>query len=193
MQVSKLEAIKSQLTTAIQLLFTGGDPVAVHTLIGAASILSFDLVEKKFPGGAWEHYVLKTNDITKLTYIKMAREAQNFFKHAVSDPDAVLEFRPEQSEVLLWAAMQNYLRLLEGGERKLPELSVYELWFIAKHHMDFDTSSDKVQRLLDGADSFFPRLAQLSLDAQKLEGSRLLKEYQADLSGRWEELSPARQ
>jgi hypothetical protein len=45
-EVSKIEAANRQLDAAIELLFSDGDPIAVHTLAGAASGLAADLVEE---------------------------------------------------------------------------------------------------------------------------------------------------
>lgn len=48
-QITKLDAARRQLRAAVRLLFDGGDPVAVHTLVGAASVIISDLVEQQHP------------------------------------------------------------------------------------------------------------------------------------------------
>lgn len=43
MRVTKDQAIISNLVTAVRVLFVSGDPIAIYTLVGAASLASFDL------------------------------------------------------------------------------------------------------------------------------------------------------
>ena len=45
-RLNKIDAARRQLKVAIRLLFDDEDPVAVHTLVGAASVIITDLVEK---------------------------------------------------------------------------------------------------------------------------------------------------
>ena len=44
-KVNKLEAARRQIGTAIELWFSGGDPISIHTLIGAASQILCDLLK----------------------------------------------------------------------------------------------------------------------------------------------------
>jgi hypoxanthine-guanine phosphoribosyltransferase len=53
-QLTKLEAAQRQLSVAVRMLFDGQDPVAVHTLVGAASIVFTDLVEHIAPQVSWD-------------------------------------------------------------------------------------------------------------------------------------------
>jgi sarcosine oxidase gamma subunit len=53
-------------------------------------------------------------------------EAANFFKHADRDHGEVHEFRPEQTELLLYDAIRKYRDLT--GET-VPTLAVYDVWF----------------------------------------------------------------
>ena len=52
--VTKFEAARRQLNTAICMLFAGADPIAVHTLLGAASVLLSDLAKLHDPANRWE-------------------------------------------------------------------------------------------------------------------------------------------
>ena len=48
-RISKLEAARRQLRTAITLWFTGGDPVAIHSLAFAAYEILHAISEKRDP------------------------------------------------------------------------------------------------------------------------------------------------
>lgn len=43
------------------MLFDGGDPVAAHTLVGAASVIISDLVEKHHPDQSWDKFAQEAN------------------------------------------------------------------------------------------------------------------------------------
>jgi hypothetical protein len=45
-EISKLDAAKRQLKTAINLYFSYGDPVSIHTLASAAREILYDLNKK---------------------------------------------------------------------------------------------------------------------------------------------------
>lgn len=52
--LTKLDAARRQLGVAIQMIFGGGDIVATHTLVGAASNIISDLVRLKRPDRSWD-------------------------------------------------------------------------------------------------------------------------------------------
>lgn len=89
-KLTKLEAATRQLRMAIRLLFDGADPVPVHTLIGASSIILSDLVEKNVPEKSWDRFAQQANNISATDYFRVMREAQNFLKHAKDDPEQAL-------------------------------------------------------------------------------------------------------
>src|SRR6266705_4622767 len=93
--ISKLDAARRQLNVAIRLLFDDDDPVAVHTLVGAASVIISDLVEKHHPDKSWDKFAQEANKITAGEYFKVMRKPQNFLKHARDDVEATLEFDPK--------------------------------------------------------------------------------------------------
>lgn len=127
--ISKLEAAKRQLRMAIKMLFEEIDPIPVHTLIGAASILLSDLVEKEAPERSWDRFAQEANKITAAEYYRIMRSAQNYLKHAKDDPYSLLDFNPIDTENLaFWAVMNSG----ELGELSMEE-SVYQLWFLACH------------------------------------------------------------
>lgn len=56
MHISKLEAARRQLEAAIRLFFLNGDPVAIHTLTGAARGLLGDLSHAEGKKGLLDTY-----------------------------------------------------------------------------------------------------------------------------------------
>lgn len=111
--VSKLDAAKRQLDTAIRLWFSDGDPVSIHTLVGAAYQIIHDINESKgrkdfiFDGAFIKEEHRKT-------VVEWLRKDFMFFKHADRTPDAVTEFVPLGSLMFILGGMQT---LRDLGER----------------------------------------------------------------------------
>lgn len=128
-KLTKLEAATRQLRMAIRLLFDGADPVPVHTLIGASSIILSDLVEKNAPEKSWDRFAQQANNISATDYFRVMREAQNFLKHAKDDPEAIFNFNSKDTESLAFWAVLNAGEL---GPLSMEE-SVLQLWYLACH------------------------------------------------------------
>lgn len=146
LKISKLDAAKRQLETAIRLYFSEGDPVSIHTLAAAAYDVIHDITAKR---GA-EPMLLKDRmlDYVKPEYKKMLGEklnaAANFFKHADRDPEATLDFNPDMSELHILDACSQYRRLT--GEFP-PLFQIYQTWVMAKHP-DMYILTEEVKRII---------------------------------------------
>jgi hypothetical protein len=128
-RISKLEAAQRQLSIGIRMLFEGADSVAVYTLLGVASVLFTDLIEQAAPHKSWDKMAQDANNLTSAEYFSIMRKAQNFFKHARNDADAVLEFDPVDTESLAFWAIMNGSELAPMSV----EAQVFQLWYIASH------------------------------------------------------------
>jgi hypothetical protein len=144
-KISKFEAARRQLRMAIRLLFEGADPVPIHTLIGASSIVLSDLIEKKVPDRSWDHFARQANNISASEYFRVMREAQNFLKHAKDDPDAMFDFDPTDTESLAFCAVMNSGEL---GPLSMEE-SVLQLWYIACHDPQLEDSQSPYKEALE--------------------------------------------
>ena len=146
MHVSKLDAARRQLESAIRLFFLNGDPVAIHTLTGAARGLLGDLSRAEGKKGLLDTYFFPFVRPEKLGELKkLIAEAQNFFKHADLDPDAVLDFNPGTTEYLLWDCCTLY-EVLTG--HKLPILAVFNIWFgLANPHILMPKVQEEIARI----------------------------------------------
>ena len=83
LKISKLDAARRELESAIRLYFAHGDPVSIHTLAAAAYAVIDDLVAKRGGPLGFQDLLLK---FVRPEGVEIARqklkEAQNFFKHA---------------------------------------------------------------------------------------------------------------
>lgn len=126
--LSKIEAARSQLETAINLYFNGGDPVSTHTLASAVLEVIRDL--NKACNGTPMFSDLEACGVIRPDKLELARRAfrgaQNFFKHADKDPNALLDFNSEATAFYLFDAVEKY-RELSG--KHPPIIRVFALWF----------------------------------------------------------------
>ena len=126
--VSKLEAARRQLETAVRLYFASQDDVAIHTLAAAAHQVLADL--KKARGGAptISEYLLSfaSPELRKAAQRHVATP-ENFLKHADHDPEGVLEFDPGLTELLLLQACTRYR---EFATEPSPVLMAFEGWVL---------------------------------------------------------------
>ena len=134
--VSKFDAARRQLETAIRLYFFQGDPISIHTLASAAAQILQDL--SKHRGGApmlfREAFLQRYFRPERQPEIKKTlAAAENFFKHADRDPETVLRFRVGQTELVLLEAVEAYDKLTSESA---PLLAVYRIWFMIEAGKD---------------------------------------------------------
>lgn len=127
--ITKLDAAKRQLETAIRLYFNEADPISIHTLTCAAHTIIADL-NKKIKGtpmvvsDAWV-----TGKFKKRIKAAFAKP-QNFFKHADKDPDAVLKFHPEVTEIYLYDACSKYQELTAES---VDQFKIFQGWYMSNN------------------------------------------------------------
>jgi 5-methylthioribose kinase len=142
-RISKLEAARRQLRTAITLWFTGGEPVAVHTLAFAAYEILHHLSEKRDPTRRDLLFDTATvKDEYRKEWNQLVRKEANFFKHADRDGDSIIEFNPQITEYfILFAIAAREL----CGEARTDEESIFSWWLRVNRS---EMLSDKGSELL---------------------------------------------
>ena len=109
LKISKTDAAKRQLETAIRLWLNNGDPVSIHTLAAAAHQIIHDLDTKH-----GKPTILRGLDIIpshlKRRVRKVFNKPANFLKHADKDQTDVLDFPPEITEVFILDAIETYYK-----------------------------------------------------------------------------------
>ena len=110
-KITKIEAGKPQLETAIRMFFKEEDPVAIHTLAAAAHDVLWGIAKKR---GTMS--LLKNNPLIAKQHQKemhgIVSEAKNFFKHGIRDPNAGVEFNPETTAYFLIDAIEIYRQVI---------------------------------------------------------------------------------
>ena len=151
--ISKLDAAKRQLETAIRIYFYSGDPVSLHTLTAAAYNVVRDLNEKR--GGAPMVIKERMFEFVRPECQKELREkineAENFFKHADRDHSATLEFHPNSTELLIFDACSKYVEL--SGEFP-PLFQILNGWMMITHEEIFNLPDDQKKKLREAAKTF---------------------------------------
>ncbi len=114
--VSKLDAAIRQLDHAIQLWFADGDPVVANTLACAAYQVIEDLNQQR---GNKDFHLKET--VAKIVFpqyvedvMALLKKPMTFSKHANRDPNAILEFSSETTDLFIVLSNNGMARL---GER----------------------------------------------------------------------------
>ena len=76
---------------------------------------------------------------------------ENFFKHADRDPDGILDFNPDATEISLWEACHVYRELT--GESPTAMVT-YNIWFKRKYENLFTFTPDEAEKNRN-SDEFF--------------------------------------
>lgn len=132
-KVSKLDAAKRQLETAIVLYFNSGEPVSVHTLSCAARQILVDLCEHRKVEVEFTLKSLIASQIAPQFHKKVLREfaaSENFFKHAERDPEGNFDFIPQGSEFVIFESLQMYFSLTSEAS---PLMRLFSVWWQILH------------------------------------------------------------
>ncbi len=160
LQISKLDAAKRQLETAIRFYFSNGDPVSIHTLASAAYNVIRD-VNKKHGGKPMLVKELMLDYLTskgEKIWKKKMQEAENFFKHANRDHSKTLSFKPELTEGYILDACFHYYDLAKEFP---PLFNIFRIWF-ATFHPNMFKFPDEQARLIG---SQAPKIASMGRQA----------------------------
>jgi hypothetical protein len=99
--ISKMDAARQQLATAIELWFRDGDPVSIHTLAFAA----YEIIHVVSKKRGRQITLIFDSDMIKDEYrndwAKIVKREANFFKHGDRDSDATISFGPVLSELYI--------------------------------------------------------------------------------------------
>ena len=136
--VTKLEAAKRQLDTAIKLYFENEDSLSVHTLAYASFKILFD----HYPSFHSDGYSAKIDELIQhpaLGWSRFSRTA-NFLKHADRDPLDELEYHDaEHVEGVIGLAACLYRRITGDFT---PRMRGFDCWTESLHPEAFDIPPD---------------------------------------------------
>ncbi len=159
-KVSKLDAARRQLVTAIRLYFNHGDIVSMHTLAAAASKITQNISDSSanLPDSMTNWVAQLVKPAYHKAFWNKLHETTNFLKHAETDPDTVHEFYPQQTENRLFLGVYQYQLLTDECS---PEIRLFSTWYVMQHPEILDTPPEVPKRgkdLFQGDRSEFWRL-----------------------------------
>jgi hypothetical protein len=130
--VTKLEAARRQLVTAIRLFFDDREPVSIHTLAHASWEICSTLCGHEGITTAADYIAQPYGTQPFKDLRRKASKYKNFFKHADRDPIAALDdFGDTANDDVLFAAV---IDLAFYCDEKLPiEATAFYLWYYAVH------------------------------------------------------------
>jgi hypothetical protein len=134
--ISKLEAARRQLDTAIKLYFDNEDSLSVHTLAYASFRLLFDL----YPNFSGDGYAAKIDEMIQSIGWTQFNATANFLKHADRDADQLLDNHDaEHVEGTIGFACCLYRRITGDFT---PLMRGFDCWTEALHPEAFNIPPD---------------------------------------------------
>lgn len=128
MPISKVEAARRQLDTAIDLYFEGADSLSAYTLAFASFKILFDL----YPHHQHDGFAAQIDAMISKEGWRSMTGVANFLKHSDRDPDGVLEaHHPEESASIIGFATLLYRRIAEDFS---PKMRAFDIWIEQEAH-----------------------------------------------------------
>jgi hypothetical protein len=114
-KVTKLDAARNQLSTAIELWFSEADHVSIYTLAYA----SHEIIHRIYRSQGRSDLMFDSKiikDEHRGDFAKYIKAAPNFFKHASNETnqDDEIEFSDKLSELLIMASIVGLIRISES-------------------------------------------------------------------------------
>lgn len=126
-KVSKIEAARRQLDTAIYLFFNDMDSISVYALVCASIDILKDLSKDRGLKLATEEFKNTIKPEYQGMFLKMINDPKNFFKHANQKPNSVLNFYPLTGEPLLFIACVTYAQFTNDSTRNMELMCLWEI------------------------------------------------------------------
>jgi hypothetical protein len=146
--ITKLEAARRQLRTAITLWFSDDDPISIHTLACAAYEIIHTLTKKTNPlrPNLLFDGLAGTDEERKALLLQLKKPA-NFFKHADRDVDETLPFTPLLTEIFIIGSIAG-IYTHDGSVTVTSVESAFVVWFFIHPP---GALSEQTHKLLTGA------------------------------------------
>lgn len=127
-QISKLDAARRQLETAIKLYFADLDSVSIHTLTCASHEILFQIGREKKISSIIRHKFKELIKEEKFGYVMVEFDKiANFFKHGSDGARKQLTFNPKFTELWLWDSCLMYQQF--AGEFT-DYMGCFHLWYM---------------------------------------------------------------
>ena len=165
---TKPDTARRQLDTAIRMLFSNEDPLAIYSVVGAADRIVRDLADKSGKSQYNETIRQMIRPGKESMFWKEMNKAFNFIKHAAADPTGVLDFEEEVNDITIYIACIYYETL---GYQLTPFMLAFRIWYILLNPDLFDETAPVMDILSNATFDQYrsqPRIEQLKLGHQIL-------------------------
>jgi len=144
LSLNKFDVAERQLREAILLFFERRDPVAIHALVAAAHEVLHAIGKRRGVKSLLKD-LMPIRPEKREEWLKLLTEAQNFFKHGRTDPEAVFDFPYGVTKLWILDAVEMLLALRKSLPR---EAFVFRIWAYLKNP---DFLTDQQTRMMHQA------------------------------------------
>jgi hypothetical protein len=125
--ITKIDAARRQLETAITLWFSEGDPVSIHTLVMAAHEILRTFNKLRAGPSMLTDGSEHIRPEYQQAYEELVVRSYQFFKHGGKDPENTEWFNPESNTPMILDSVEAYFRI--AGKRP-PILQVFRTYVL---------------------------------------------------------------
>ncbi|WP_426265147.1 hypothetical protein [Sphingomonas sp. PWP1-2] len=147
--VTRQDAARRQLTTAIDLVLGIGDAVSANVLAWSA----VEMLRGVAKARGVDTFSGQLEDRIKPEFLRywrnILKEHYNYFKHADRDPEGVItDFTPESTTWTLFGGVLDYVHIYKT---RTWSMLVYQIWFLSRHpEITLDETAEMVSALAPG-------------------------------------------
>jgi len=138
--LTREDAVKGQLDTAIWLWFLEEPVAAIHALADNSLTILNDVGAKK--GKESQFY---SKEMHKLHGRDVLKKVGNFLKHGSKDPTAAMKFRPARTEYLMFDALNLCAKLYPPVSLLM---ATFSAWFVLFHHARGRLTTEEILKYL---------------------------------------------
>ncbi len=172
-RVNRTDAARRQIDSAVRMLFSGEDPLAIFALTIAAMNILKVLSHKRTDRNLREALRTGIRPMSEEDFWRRIQRPADYFKHADKDLDAILN-GGEYSDID-WTLFMACLCYKDLGFQFTPEMSAFTAWHAAMYHktlLEGDQSASEVKQIANKMIGK-PRREQLKLGKEFITRMRL--------------------
>jgi len=140
-KITKLEAAKRQLETAINLFFSNGDDVSIHALASASSDVLKDIGKFNKKTTIYDNLISLIKKEKKKEVLDIINKPKMFFKHADQETNKTINFYPSSNDWIIFIAIEAYSKV---NGKITPTMMAFRVYFYLKNPKILELKEDKL-------------------------------------------------
>ncbi len=171
--ITKEEAARRQIETAIRLLFANDDAICIHVIASSAQIIVTDVCRNHGKNTVTDMLAEYIRPEALKDFRRILKSPYNYFKHAKRDTDTELaHFDEGMNDIILWFAVIDYITAFS---KPTATMLCFLAWFIAVNPKFVKPGMPELDEVVVLIKKVFGGIDKLARHEQKLRGLSAMK------------------